>query len=1119
MPVVCPSCNAPAGEDQKFCGKCGTKIVLSCPACGKENPPGHRFCGSCGAEIESRKTPSTAHAQHAEERRWVTVLFADISGFTSMSERMDPEDVKALAQNCTSRMAEYVKQYGGTVVNLMGDAVLAVFGAPMAHGDDAERAVRAALSIRDCSFTEKPDDNLSVHIGVNTGEVMAGFVGTDDHKSYTVMGDTVNTTSRLMSAAPSGSVLAGEETYRATRRVIRYGNARDIQAKGKQQPVRAREAVNILEAGDDADAHENPFTGRKKELHLLAGVWEKVTQEKRPHLVSILGEPGMGKSRLVSEIEKQIFTEASVLRGKCLPYGGMLGYSALAQAIKTMAGILSDMRSSDVRGKLSAFVNDLWQSEHMHGNPEDITRHLLLLHGIETGDNGDAPIPDARTLHASARYFLEALSRRKPICLVLEDVQWADDALLDFIEFVASRAQNAPLLILTLARTELTEKRPTWGGGVRAFTSLFLDPLDEATMKEMVRALCRENALEEARVAQICRVAGGNPLFAEELAATVMEKKMDAVPSTIKALISARLDMLPPEERKTLQIASVMGSAFWENGIEALCAFNEKTKDVLETLLSKDFVRREMRSQIAGDTEYAFKNALIRDAAYERLPKSERRVLHGQVADWLEKKVSGRVEEYLDILSHHALEANQKERALDYLSRAAERARRAAAHREEAALLERAILLADEKGDAHVSASVRLRCGKAYAAVGLWAKARPALEEALAKIPQDADEKRAEVMTVLSGACFWLMDLPAFRKHSSGVLSLSEKIKRDDLHASAMSALAMADGADGNVYGGIEKFKNVVELSKGHKNTTLAGALPFYTIQLYWVGRSEDAVKNGRDAVSLAHEMGDTSLIMQALPHLGLSFAADGKYKEAVEAFEEAKRFGKEYGVDALLARALAMYSGIHLELYDYDAARTLAEEARELARSLNFPPALISAGLDLLFNDARRESIGSAEKLVSGMEESIEKASGWHGWLWKMRFSQARAEIALVKKNYEEALTLCDETLERSGKTGRVKYRAAALCAKAKALAKQGKKSDALVAMEKALQVVRPVSDPALFLRAASAFLSIEPDEDVAREAAAAAKQIRSALAGTPLLSSFENSEPARTLYRLVNV
>ncbi len=1119
MPFVCPSCNAPAAEGQKFCGKCGAKIARNCPSCGKENPPDHRFCGFCGAEIESKKIQSTAQGKHAEERRWVTVLFADISGFTSMSERMDPEDVKALAQNCTSRMAEYVKQYGGTVVNLMGDAVLAVFGAPLAHGDDAERAVRAALSIRDCSFTEKPDDNLSVHIGVNTGEVMAGFVGRDEHRSYTVMGDTVNTASRLMSAAPSGSVLAGEETYRATRRVIRYENERGIQAKGKQQPVRAWEVVQIVEAADDAVARENPFTGREKELQFLSGAWEKVVQEKRPHLVSILGEPGVGKSRLVSELEKQFFAEALVLRGKCLPYGGMLGYSALAQAIKNMAGIPSDIQSAAVREKLSGFVSNLWKSEEMHGTPEEITRHLLLLHGIETGDEEGAALPDSRTLYTSVRYFLEALSRKKPVCLILDDIQWADNALLDFIEFVASRAQNAPLLFLTLARTELTEKRPTWGGGVRGFTSLFLEPLDETSTREMVRALCKEHELDEARVAQICRVAGGNPLFAEELAATVMEKKMDAVPSTIKALISARLDMLSTEERKTLQVASVMGSAFWENGIETLCAFNGKTREILETLSSKDFVRRETRSQIAGDNEYIFKNALIRDAAYERLPKSERRALHGRVADWLKKKVSGRVEEYLDILAYHAFEAGKKEQALDYLTRAAERARRAAAHREEAALLERAISLADEKGDALVSVEVRLRCGKAHAAVGLWVKARPVLEEALAKLPQDEDEKRAEVMTALSGACFWLMDTPAFRHYANEVLSISEKIKRDDLKASAASALAMADGADGNVHDAVEKYQNVTALLKGQRNATLAGALPFYTIQLYWVGKFPDAVKCGKQAVELTREFSDTSMVMQALPQLGLALAASGNYKEAIETFEEAKRFGKEYGVDTLLARALAMYSGMHLELYDYETARKLAEEARELARSLNFPPALISAGIDLLFNDARRENIGSTEKLMGDMNESIEKAAGWHGWLWKMRFAQARAEIALVKKNYEKALKLCDETLERSKKTGRVKYHAAALCTKAKTLANQGKKSDALVAMEEALQVVRPVSDPALFLRTASAFLSIEPDEDVAAEAATAAKQIRDSLVGTPLLSRFENADAVRQISTLVSV
>lgn len=1122
MVLLCPSCGTSLAEDQKFCGKCGTKLVQLCGSCGKENPPDNRFCGSCGADISTKKSSQqTPRTKLVEERRLVTVLFADLSGFTSMSEHMDPEDVKTFAHHCVEKMSEVVRKFGGTVVNVMGDAILVVFGAPVAYGDDAERAVRAGLAIRDCSFSERTDSNISVHIGINTGEVMAGYMGPEERREYTVMGDTVNTASRLMSAARTGTALVGEETYRATRKRVRYsGESHEIQAKGKQAPVKAWEALEVMGGDDMLFEDTSPFSGREKERELLSGIWGKIVSERRPHLVTLLGEAGMGKTRLVREMEKQFFSDAQMLRGQCLPYGEMLGYSALAQAIKNTAGIPSDMKSAEVRGKFSDLVKNLWESEGIHGGVDETVRHLLLMHGLDTGNNPETPLPDARTLHTSVRYFLEALSRRKPVCLILDDVQWADNALLDFIEFAASRAQNAPILFIVIARPELTEKRPTWGGGVRAFTSLFLEPLDENAARNLVASLCEKHELSGASTdtAQILRVAGGNPLFAEELVATVAEKKMDVVPSTIKVLISARLDMLSGHEKKIIQAASVFGSAFWESGVEILSQTSSKTHELLEALSEKDFIRREARSQIHGDAEYAFKNMLIRDVAYEILPKSERRALHERALNWLEEKTSGREEEYLDILSHHAVEAHLKDRALSYLMRAAERAGRAAAHREEAALLERAIVLADEKEDALVSADAHLRCGKAYAAVGLWTKARPVLEEALAKLPDDAEEKRAEIMTTLSSVCFWLMDTPGFRKSADDVLSLSEKIKRYDLQASAMAALAMADGADGNVHAAVEKFQKVTMLLQGQKNATLASTLPFYTIQLYWVGKFSDAVKFGKQAVELTREFSDTSMVMQALPHLGLSLAASGKYREAIETFEEAKRFGKEYGVDTLLARALAMYSGIHLELYDYETARLLAEEARELAHALNFPPALISAGIDLLFNDARCENIGSAEKLVESMGESIKKAAGWHGWLWKMRFSQARAEISLVKKNYEEAMTLCDETLEQSKKTGRVKYHAAALCAKAKALAKQGKKSDALVVMENALKIVRPINDPALFLRTSSAFLSIEQDEDVAREAAASAKQIRESLAGTMLLSRFENAVPMRQITNFIS-
>ncbi|MBA2451176.1 MAG: AAA family ATPase, partial [Chloroflexi bacterium] len=568
----CSACGASGPPGQRFCGQCGASLARGCPACGAENPPTNRFCGACGAKLDAAAMAEPEPAPPSplrEERRWATVLFADLSGFTSLSEQMDPEDVKALAHRSAERLATEVRRFDGTVINVMGDAIMAVFGAPLAHEDDAERAVRAAFAMRACALADGAQTPLELHIGINTGEVMAGLVGPEERCDYTVMGDTTNTAARLMSAAPTGSVLVGEETYRATRRLVRYRDLPPIEAKGKERPVPAWEALDVAPVPESRPLGTAPLVGRADELALLSGTWTKVCREARPHLVTVLGEPGIGKSRLVAEFERHSLGEALVLHGRCLPYGEALGYWAFATALKEAATISADDDADVARARLADLVTGV--IPETEGAPVEVARHLALLSGLDTEDDRAAPAADQRTLHASARRFLEALARRQPLCLLLEDIHWADDALLDLVEFVVARAHAAPLLIVAQARPELLEKHPAWGRGVRAFTSLSLEPLDEAAGQQLVLALCQERGLPEDVAERVGRGAGGNPLFAEELVATVAERGGAAgIPSAIKALISARLDALPIEERSALQLAAVFGKVFWDGGLDAL---------------------------------------------------------------------------------------------------------------------------------------------------------------------------------------------------------------------------------------------------------------------------------------------------------------------------------------------------------------------------------------------------------------------------------------------------------------------------------------------------------------------------------------------------------------------
>jgi class 3 adenylate cyclase/tetratricopeptide (TPR) repeat protein len=1048
----------------------------------------------------------------------VTVLFADLSGFTSMSERMDPEDVQALANTCAERMSAEVRRFGGTVLNVMGDAIVAVFGAPVAHEDDADRAVRAGLAIRDCQLsgsTEPTSVPLRVHVGINTGEVMAGLVGPEERRDYTVMGDTVNTAARLMSAAATGTVLVGEETYLSTRQRIDYDALTPVDAKGKDRPVLAWQAVEARHLPRERALGTAPLVGRDDELTLLTGTWAKVVRDRRPHLVTVIGEPGIGKSRLVSELERQVddLADGLVLHGRCLPYGQALGYWALAMALKDAAAVSADDDAATARRKLGDLVADVLTASGSDRDPAELASHLALVSGLDTDADRSAAV-DERTLHASVRRFLEALARRRPLCLVIEDIHWADDTLLNLIEAVAARAQDAPLLIVAQTRPELLERRPTWGGGVRAFTSLPLGPLDEGAARDLVLALCRERGLRHDVAESVGRGANGNPLFAEELVATIAERpEASGIPSAIKALIAARLDALPVEHRRVLQRASVFGKHFWEGGVAALGGHGSVTES-LDLLEQRDLLRPQPRSRFRNDHEYAFKHDLIRDVAYEMLPRADRRRLHGGAADWIEQAAGARVEEVLDLLAHHALQAEQEERALDYLDRAAHRSHRAAAHREEAGLLAQAITIAERRGQRELTADLQARRGKAFTRLTMWADARRELEAALVGLAPDQVERRVEVLIDLAQACNWSLDTVGLRRHADEARRLAESpdVGRPDLASGAMFWLAWADGADGEVPEAVRQYRQALQRADEQQTPLPTFALPLYSTTLYWEGQLAEAVEQGRAAVRVARAANDTDATMMSIQSLGLALAGSGRYIEAIELFEEALRFGREYGIGPFLARGVAVSVGFHLDVFDLAGHERVAEEARELARSLSFPPALASVGIDLLLNYARSGEPGRAEGLIDEVSAAAARTGSWHGWQWRVRLGEARAELALARGEWESALALAQVALEHSRASGRRKFEALGQVTRGHALMALGRGNEAVVALQEAVRIARTVGDPALFLRTATALLDADGDDGLAREARDTAERMAAALPDD-LRHGFERAEPVRRL------
>src|SRR5215471_12320179 len=613
--------------------------VITCPNCGTENPEGFGFCGMCGTPLV--QTAALAR----EERKVVTILFTDLVGSTERAEGLDPEDVRATLSAYYAQLRAELERHGGTVEKFIGDAVMAVFGAPVAHEDDAERAVRAAFAIRDSI-----GDELQIRTAVNTGEALVALAAKPGEGDAMVAGDVVNTAARLQGGAPVNGILVGEGTYRATRHVIDYREAEPVEAKGKAEPVRVWEAVAARSRfGSDVELKlRTPLVGRERERSLLADSLARARTEESVQLVTLVGVPGIGKSRLVAELFQ--ITEAdpdliSWRQGRSLPYGERVSFWALGEIVKAHAGILESDDAEAAEAKLVAMVDGLSEEEREREWLVRQTQPLVGLEGAERAEREEA--------FAAWRRLLEAAAEQRPLILVFEDLHWADDGLLDFVDHLADWATTVPLLIVATARPELLARRAGWGGGKRNAFTLSIGALTDDETAVLLQRLLDRAVLDADAQRAVLQRAEGNPLYAEEYARMLAEHEDGELPlpETVQGLIAARIDGLAPEEKTLLQDAAVIGKVFWPG---ALSGADNRT---LHSLERKEFIRRDRRSSIAGETQYAFLHALVRDVAYGQIPRAERVEKHRRAAEWLGSLAGDRVEDVAEMLAHHYREA------------------------------------------------------------------------------------------------------------------------------------------------------------------------------------------------------------------------------------------------------------------------------------------------------------------------------------------------------------------------------------------------------------------------------------------------------------------------------
>jgi class 3 adenylate cyclase/tetratricopeptide (TPR) repeat protein len=900
-------------------------LAAVCSSCGSSNPPGQGFCGECGAALTPLSAglpqpPVPPAAPPLAERRLVSVLFADLVGFTSLSESRDPEDVRELLSRYFASCRRLIELYGGVVEKFIGDAVMAVWGTPVAQEDDAERAVRAALDLV-AAVTALGEEvgapELRARAGVLTGEAVANLAAVGEAM---VAGDLVNTAARIQAAAEPGSVLVGETTRRASERAVAFEAVGAHALKGKEEPVTLHRAVRVTAARGGAlrsEGLEAPFVGRERELRLVKELFHGSADEQRAQLAVVTGIAGIGKSRLAWEFEKYVdglAIEAFWHRGRCLSYGEGVAYWALAEMVRMRCRILEDEEPESARAKLRLALEEYVLDVDERAWVEPRLAHLL---GLEEGAPGDQ-----ENLFSAWRILFERLAEQSPTILVFEDLHWADAGLLDFLEYLLDWSRGLPLFVLALARPEFADKRPSWGAGKRSSSSLYLEPLSATAMGDLLRGLIP--GLPDDLRERILDRAEGVPLYAVETVRMLLDRGLLTregdvyratgpvenleVPETLHALVAARLDSLTPEERRLVECGAVLGKTFTKQGLAAVRGVAEaQLEPLLTSLLGKEIlsVQADPRSPERG--QYAFLQDIVKRVAYETITKRKRKAKHLAAAQFLASAWGAEEDEIVEVVAAHYLDAYDaapddpdapelRSKAFQMLVRAAERAaslgasaeaqrtfERAAALTEDtlaqaelheraammasvgarmddaAVNLERAIELFEAAGATHPAARVSARVAEIAWERGRIEQGLESMDRAFAVLSEDEpDADLAALAAQIGRFMFFAGQGELALERLDRALEIAETLWLPETLAHALNTKGIVLNSQGRQTEGLALVRTALDVALEHDRPS-AALRAYYNLadEHVQMDRLSDSAELARDGLALARRVGN----------------------------------------------------------------------------------------------------------------------------------------------------------------------------------------------------------------------------------------------------------------------
>jgi class 3 adenylate cyclase/tetratricopeptide (TPR) repeat protein len=1038
--------------------------VRRCPTCGEENSDRARFCQNCATPLSEPEAPS------GEVRKVVTIVFADVTGSTALGEQLDPEALRRVMGRYFDEMSAVIERHGGTVEKFIGDAVMAVFGIPQLHEDDPLRAVRAAFEMREAlndlnaGLERDHGVGLEARIGVNTGEVVAGDPSTGQRL---VTGDAVNVAARLEQAAEPGQIMLGDATYRLVRDAVEVASGGSLEMKGKSAPVTAHRLERLLEAPEGhARRLDSPIVGRAKELELLERALDRAVSERTSHLFTLLGPAGVGKSRLVREFLDGPGAAALVLSGRCLSYGDGITFFPLAEIVGRAAGIVTGDDLATARSKVTALVE----------GADDADRIVSLV-GSLLGWGGESGASDEAFW--GVRKLLEHLAGHRSLVVVFDDIHWAEPMLLDLIEHVADWTRDAAVLLLCVARPELLDVRPGWGGGKLNATTILLEPLAEGDVSELV-----DNLLGRADIAAVARdrileAAEGNPLFVEEMLGMLIDdgllrfadgawRGVDdlaqvTVPPTIQLLLAARLDRLDAEERAVIERGSVEGKVFHAGAVATLspATLRPNVRPRLLALARKELIRPD-RAEFAGEDAFRFRHLLIRDAAYQSMPKEQRAELHMRFAEWLEQAAGDRLAEYEEILAYHLEQAYRYRVELGPADERTRAIARAAAER----LLSSADR-AEERGDDATARSLLVRCAdlsegaiRAHALTMLaWtlselndfsAAMRTATEAVSAA--EDAGEERhalrADLVRIEArGHVDPTFSLARSRDEMERVLRQLEDLGDDDGVFRALLAVSRQDFYEGNCSRALavclrlfehareRSYRDRVAVAQGIAAAAMFGPVP--------VGEALALLDQARELVpgSIASDAG-------AGAARAVLLAMQDRAGDARAEMERAMALWEELGNPSAMMTAFMTTGVMELTLGDPEAAERAYRQGVHVLDRLGETGynSTMLAGLALALcgqdrfdeaDDVARRS----EELTS--EGDFASEAGWR---------EARALVMSSRGEHELAIELADAAIGHVRPTDYLEMIGEAHEIAADVLAAGGRRDDARSAYEEAL-------------------------------------------------------------------